>query len=142
LMLMGAVVCWAFYTIGARPLMARHSPVGVTALSMLIGTLLYVSAVARNLASVPWHDVSAATWIKVTYSAIFALCVAYTIWDAAVRRLGSARTGIYSTLLPSVAMIPAYLWLHEPIGRVKLIGAAAVLAGVALTRRAHDVRQS
>src|SRR5262245_53459041 len=82
LMLMGAVVCWAFYTIGARPLMARHSPVGVTALSMLIGTMLYVPAVARNLASVPWPDISAATWIKVTYSAIFALCVAYTIWYA------------------------------------------------------------
>jgi drug/metabolite transporter (DMT)-like permease len=62
LMLMGAVVCWALYTIGARPLMVRHSPVGVTALSMLFGTLLYLPLAAPRLARVPWATVSALTW--------------------------------------------------------------------------------
>jgi len=136
LMLMLAVICWAFYTIGAAPLMARHSPVGVTALSMVFGTIVYVPAVSAHLARVPWHTISAITWMKLAYSAIFALCIAYTIWYAAVRRIGTARTAIYSNLLPIVAMVTAYLWLHEPIGKIKLIGAAAVLAGVALTRSA------
>ena len=45
-MMLGRCVCWALYTLGARPLMARHSPVGVTALSMLIGTMLYVPLAA------------------------------------------------------------------------------------------------
>jgi drug/metabolite transporter (DMT)-like permease len=70
------------------------------------------------------------------YSSIFALCVAYTIWYAAVRKIGSARTAIYSNLLPVIAMVTAYVWLREPIGLTKLSGAAAVLAGVALTRSA------
>jgi drug/metabolite transporter (DMT)-like permease len=142
LMMIGAVVCWAFYTLGARPLMERHSPVGVTALTMLIGTMVYVPAVAGHLARVPWRTVNATVWLKVCYSAIFALCVAYTIWYAAVRKIGSARTSIYSNLLPVIAMLTAYLWLHEPIGLAKLSGAAAVLAGVALTRRGQAVRQS
>ncbi len=137
LMLMAAVVCWAFYTIGAAPLMARHSPVGVTALSMLFGTVVYVPAVSGHLARVPWHTISAITWIKLAYSSLSALCVAYTIWYAAVRRIGSARTAIYSNLLPIVAMITASLWLHEPMGPTTLLGAAAVLVGVALTRLAH-----
>jgi len=138
LMLMAAVACWTFYTIGARPLMARHSPLGVTAMSMLIGTIVYVPAASGNLARVPWRDVSALAWVKLVYSALFALCVAYTIWYAAVRRIGGARTSVYSNLLPVVAMLTAYLWLQEPIGRIKLIGAAAVLGGVALTRRAQE----
>ncbi len=138
LMLMFAVVCWAVYTLGAAPLMARHSPVGVTALSMLFGTAVYVPAVSGHLAGLPWHSVSLITWIKLVYSAVFALCVAYTIWYAAVRRIGSARTAVYSNLLPIVAMATAYLWLHEPIGPVKLMGAAAVLVGVALTRLPHS----
>jgi len=141
-MLMGAVVCWAFYTLGARPLMERHSPVGVTAVTMSIGTLLYVPAVAGHLSRVPWAAVSAAAWLKLLYSSIFALCVAYTIWYAAVRKIGSARTAVYSNLLPVIAMVTAYVWLREPIGLTKLSGAAAVLAGVALTRRAQAVRQS
>jgi drug/metabolite transporter (DMT)-like permease len=134
LMLMGAVVCWAFYTIGARPLMERHSPVGVTALSMLFGTMVYVPVVAPQLSRVPWAVVSTITWVKLVYSSLFAICVAYTIWYAAVRAIGSARTSVYSNLLPIVAMATAYLWLHEPIGATKIAGAAAVLAGVALTR--------
>jgi drug/metabolite transporter (DMT)-like permease len=137
LMLMGAVVCWALYTIGARPLMERHSPVGVTALSMLFGTMLYVPLAASRLSRVPWGAVSPLTWVELVYSALFALCVAYTIWYTAVRAIGSARTSVYSNLLPIVAMITAYLWLHEPIGALKITGAGAVLAGVALTRMAR-----
>jgi len=133
-MLIGAVVCWAFYTINARSLMERHSPVGVTALSMLIGTLVYVPIAAPALARVPWAAVSAATWLKLVYSAVFALCVSYTIWYAAVRQIGSARTAVYSNLLPIVAMATAWLWLREPIGALKASGAAAVLAGVAIAR--------
>jgi drug/metabolite transporter (DMT)-like permease len=142
LMLMGAVVCWALYTIGARPLMERHSPVGVTALSMLIGTILYVPLVAPRLAAQPWHAVSALTWVKLVYSALFALCVAYTIWYVAVREIGSARTSVYSNLLPIVAMLTAWLWLHEPIGVIKMAGAACVLAGVALTRTGQARQQN
>jgi drug/metabolite transporter (DMT)-like permease len=134
LMLLVAVVCWALYTIGARPLMARHSPVGVTALSMLLGTIMYLPLAARPLAGVEWAAVSALTWTKAVYSAFFAICVAYTIWYAAVREIGSARTSVYSNLLPIVAMATAYLWLGEPLGVDTLAGAAAVLAGVALTR--------
>lgn len=134
MMLLGAVVCWALYTIGARPLMVRHSPVGITALSMLIGTAFYVPIVARELGSVPYATVSIVAWIKLVYSSLFAICVAYTIWYAAVREIGSARTSVYSNLLPIVAMATAYLWLKEPLDAAKIGGAAAVLAGVALSR--------
>jgi drug/metabolite transporter (DMT)-like permease len=133
-MLVGAVVCWALYTIGARPLMVRHSPVGVTALSMLLGTLVYVPIAAPALGRIEWSAVSTVTWVKLVYSSLFAICVAYTIWYVAVREIGSARTSVYSNLLPIVAMITAYVWLREPIGLTKVTGAAAVLAGVALTR--------
>src|SRR5436190_935059 len=70
LMLIGAVFCWAFYTIAARPLMERHSPVGVTAVSMLLGTIVYVPLASGHLAGVPWHEVHAITWIKLVYSAL------------------------------------------------------------------------
>src|SRR5204862_6693480 len=133
-MLMGAVVCWALYTLGSRPLMKRHSPVGVTALSMVIGTAMYVPIAVPSLTRVTWATVSPLTWVKLVYCAIFAVCVAYTIWYAAVRAIGSTRTSVYSNLLPIVAMLTAWVWLHEPLGPAKLLGAAAVLAGVAVTR--------
>jgi drug/metabolite transporter (DMT)-like permease len=134
-MMMGAaMLCWSVYTFGARPLMVRHSPVGVTALSMVLGTIVYVPLMSRHVAAVPWTTISTATWIELVYSAVFSIAVAYTIWYAGVRAIGSARTSVYSNLLPIVAMVTAYIWLHEPLGAAKLIGASAVLVGVALTR--------
>ncbi len=51
-----------------------------------------------------------------------------------MREIGSARTSIYSNLVPVVAMLAAVTLLGESLGFRKLLGAAAVLAGVALTR--------
>ena len=96
IMTAGAVLCWAGYTLGARRLISRHSPVGVTGISMSIGTVLYVAAMWSHLRTVHWV-LAARTWMAILYSSIFALLVAYTIWYAAVRQIGSARTSVYSS---------------------------------------------
>ena len=52
----------------------------------------------------------------------------------AVREIGSARTSVYSNLVPIVAMVTAVLTLGEQFTFARLVGASAVLLGVALTR--------
>jgi drug/metabolite transporter (DMT)-like permease len=134
LMVAGGVVCWTIYTLGAGRLMERHSPLGVTGLSMIIGAAIYLPVMAGQIAAVEWVSLSHATWIKVMYSSVAALVVAYMIWYAAVQRIGSARTSVYSNTIPIFALAVAAIWLGEPLGLRKLIGAALVLAGVALMR--------
>lgn len=141
LMMFGAVCCWAAYTLGSRPLMARHSPVAVSGLSMALGTAIYVPLSWAKMSAVDWLRVSPWTLFLLVYSALFALCVAYTIWYVGVRQLGSARTSAYSNFIPIVAMASAAIFLGESIGLRKILGAAAVLAGVALTR-AGEARPS
>jgi drug/metabolite transporter (DMT)-like permease len=133
-MMGGAVLCWSTYTIAARPLMERHSPVGVTALSMAIGTIFYIPLALAAMLRVNWLTVSLHTWTALMYSAVLSICVAYVIWYVGVRELGTARTAVYSNLMPVVAMATASVWLREPVGPGKIVGAVLVLAGVALTR--------
>ncbi|HET7216982.1 MAG TPA: DMT family transporter, partial [Vicinamibacterales bacterium] len=87
-----------------------------------------------HVRAVPWSSVSARTWISIVYSSIFALGVAYTIWYAGVRQIGSARTSVYSNIIPIVAMATAVIFLGEPLTMTNVIGAIAVLVGVGLTR--------
>ena len=134
LMMFAAVLCWATYTIGAEPLMVRHSPVGVTGLSLMFGTLLYVPVTFTRITAVNWTGVSPAVIGALLYAAVFAMCVAYTIWYTAVRAIGSSRTSIYSNLIPIVAMLTAVTFLGERVGARQVSGVALVLAGVALTR--------
>jgi drug/metabolite transporter (DMT)-like permease len=86
------------------------------------------------MADVNWAGVSAWTWWALLFSSLFALCLAYLIWYAAVQKIGMARTSIYSNLVPISAMTGAAFMLGEPITPQKILGAALVLGGVALTR--------
>jgi drug/metabolite transporter (DMT)-like permease len=132
-----AVLCWAAYTIGSEPLMRRHSPVGVTGLSLVFGTLLYVPFTLRRILAVDWTALSSRTIGALLYAAVFAMGIAYTIWYTAVREIGSARTSVYSNLIPLIAMVTAAVFLREPLGLLQFAGAALVLAGVGLTRTAR-----
>jgi drug/metabolite transporter (DMT)-like permease len=51
-----------------------------------------------------------------------------------VREVGGGHTAIYSNIVPLVAIAIAAVVLHEPLTTLKIVGAAAVLGGVALTR--------
>ena len=103
LMMVAAVLCWAIYTLGSRRLISRHSPVGVTGLSMAFGTLIYVPVMWSHVRATVWSGLGWRTWLSIVYSSIFALGVAYTIWYAGVRQIGSARTSVYSNVIPIVA---------------------------------------
>jgi len=133
---LGAVCCWAVYTVGSRPLLSRYSPLAVTGITMMIGTALYVPASVPQLAEVRWAAVPAWAWASMASSGVLALGVAYLIWYTSVQRIGNIRTSAYSNFIPLVAMSVAALSLGEAITPVKLAGAAAILTGVAIARLA------
>ncbi len=133
-MMFVCVACWTAYTLAGQPLLSRHSPLVVTGWSMTFGTLLYVPYSLPQIHAVDWSSVRPAIWVGTVASALLALNVAYVIWYVAVQRLGGPRTSIYSNLVPVAALVTAAVWLGEPIGGAKLLGAAFVIVGLLATR--------
>jgi drug/metabolite transporter (DMT)-like permease len=142
LLMVGGVLCWAIYTVGAGRLMERHSPLGVTGLSMAVGTLVYLVIAVPQMHGVDWSGVSVTTWLSLVYSAVFAIAIAYMIWYAAVQKIGGTRTSMYSNLIPIVALAIAVFWRGERLGAARLAGATLVLAGVAITRAAAHLMKA
>jgi drug/metabolite transporter (DMT)-like permease len=128
------VVCWTVYTLAGRDLLLRHSPLLVTGLSMAIGTAIYVPWASPVIAATDWSALPPIVWIGIAGSALLALNLSYVIWYVGVQRLGSARTSVYSNLVPVAALLTAWLWLGEAIAPVKLAGAALVIGGLVATR--------
>lgn len=143
-LVMVSVGCWVAYTLGATRLIARHSPLYVTGMTMIIGAIPYALITLPQIVNIHWAAVSPWTWVALVLSAWLALCLSYLIWYTGVQRLGPARTSIYSNAIPIVALVTAAVWLREPITTTKAIGAAAVLTGLFLTRlaRSAQVQQS
>jgi drug/metabolite transporter (DMT)-like permease len=83
---------------------------------------------------VHWAAVPLAVWAPAVFSGLLALCVSYVIWYTAVQRLGSTRTAIYSNMVPIAGLFVAWAGYGETIGAARILGAAAILSGVVLTR--------
>ena len=131
---LGAVACWAVYTVGARDLLTRYSPLAVTGVTMLVGTSLYAPATLPELLQVNWGGVHLWAWVALVLSAVLALNVAYLIWYTSVQRIGNIRTSVYSNIIPLVAMSVAAVALGERLTVWKVAGATSILLGVAITR--------
>ena len=135
LMVLGGALAWAIYTVLSKPLLAQHSPLKLTGLTMAAGTVGLTAYGWRGLLSQDWLSISPMAWALFLYAALGGLVIAYTIWFTGVQRLGGARTAVYSNLVPVVALVVGWWGMGEHIGPVQALGAILVLAGVWLTRR-------
>jgi drug/metabolite transporter (DMT)-like permease len=135
LLVLGSAICWALYTLGARPLLARYSALKATTLTMVGGTPLLVLAGLPALAGLSWATVPISSWGGIAYAAVLSLVVSYIIWYSSVQRVGPVRTGIYGNLVPVVGVLIAWAVGGEQISAAQIIGAVAIVGGLALTRR-------
>ena len=136
LLLLGAIVMWAAFT-----LLQQHWAPGISSLSLTAWTV-YTGTPGLIIAGIPallrtdWHRVTIAGWGGLAYSALLSLVLAYVFWNRGLTQLGAARTVVYNTMVPLVATVIAMIALHERPGLIHIVGGSLILCGVFLTRHA------
>jgi drug/metabolite transporter (DMT)-like permease len=130
-----ATLCWSGYTLLTRPLMRHYGSATVTSFSTLMGTIPLVLLSIVPLRQLEWSSVPVSAWVALIFSGVFGIALAYWFWNFGVSRLGSARTSLYSNLVPPIALLTAWLWLGETLTMQQWVGAVMALAGVVLARR-------
>jgi drug/metabolite transporter (DMT)-like permease len=118
----------------SRRLLVRYSPLRMTTVSMLFGSLFLLAISVPELAAQDWGHVSWGTWLALGYSAVVAAALAYVIWFKSIGEIGASKTVIFNNLIPPVAIIIALALLGERLTALQVLGAAVILVGVALTR--------
>ena len=129
-----AGLCWGVYALLTRPLVRRYTPIKVTTLSMLAGTPFILLAAIPDLYAQDWSAITWRGWGGLGFSFFLSISMAYIVYSQAIRVMGNARTGIYSNLVPVVAMVAAALALGERVTGLQVAGALIILAGIYLTR--------
>jgi drug/metabolite transporter (DMT)-like permease len=134
LLMVGASLSWAVYTVGSRDLIVRYGPLQFTAWTLWVGTaglcLIGLPAVLRT----DLMAVSAGAWVGVFYAGALSIGIAYLIWYYGVTHLGNTRTAAYSNLTPLVALLAAWLQLGEVPAAGQVAGAGVIIAGVTLAQ--------
>lgn len=133
-LLVGATVCWSLYTVGAKRLVHTYGSMKTTAIMMASGTPLLLAVCAPSLIRQDWSRVRPLAWGGVAYSAVFAIALAYLIWNQGVRKIGSTRTAIYSNITPIVAVLVAWSLLGEAPTMGQIVGAVVIFIALYLVR--------
>ncbi len=135
LMILGAVVVWAFYTTGLVPLTQRVAPIHVAAWTLVGGVVPLAALAAPALLRTDWAAVTPLTWSAIAYSGLLAMVIAYLVWYRGVREIGPTRTAMFANLQPLVAVLVAWAMLGEVPTLFQGTGAVAVIGGLYLARR-------
>ncbi len=71
-------------------------------------------------------------WFVLFYTVVPAMWLGYLVWGTLLRTYPAAKVGPISLLVPGAAMLIASVLVNEPIGGLRLMGAAVVLGGLAI----------
>jgi drug/metabolite transporter (DMT)-like permease len=135
LLTLGAVICWAGYTLGLRIVPPEVSPLRVTMVTTVSGAPGLLLAGTPEMLGMDWSAVGWKGWAALGYSTFLSLLVAYVIWNRSVQVVGPSRTVIYMCLTPLIAVVAAAVLLGEQPVPLQAVGAVLIIGGVLLTRR-------
>lgn len=134
LLVLIAALCWCLYTVLARPLLARYSPLKVTAISMTWGFLGMLPFCVPSVRKQDWQSVTPKVWAATGFSFLFALVISYILWYRSVHKVGNVRTAVYSNLVPVTGTLAGWIFLGERLYPTLALGALAIFGGIVLTR--------
>jgi len=127
---------WAFFVAKSPPLVAQLGATRMFAWVMSLATLFMTPLAIWGGMHTPWQEMRPLLWFNYFYTALFTAALALALWNVGLARLGVTRTMIYMYMVPLFAILIAVLFLGEHMTAARWIGAAAVLTGIAITRRA------
>jgi len=135
LLVLTGTIFWSTYTVLSKPLLQRYSPLKLTTLTMVIGTLPLVLFSVPSLKEQNWSSIPFQGWLSLAFSFCFAIAIGYVIWYTGVSRIGNARTALYENLITVIAVAVAWIFLSETMTLLQVLGAVLVFASLYLARR-------
>jgi drug/metabolite transporter (DMT)-like permease len=141
LLILGAVVSAALYTILARDLGKSHSSLTITGYQSFFGALFYAPFFAFQAPRLVWREISIQPLAALVYLVLFATIAAFYLYNYALSRIPAARAAVFINGIPVVTTLAAWPLLHERLAPVQILGGVLVLTAVALANAGRKTRQ-
>jgi drug/metabolite transporter (DMT)-like permease len=130
LIMTGAVLCMAFYTVYSRPFMQRSSAFGFLTVGMGAGAAALIVAGAFTGSFSVLAQFGAKQWTAGIYLGVAGGALAFILWVWALQRATPTQVANTMTVNPIAAALLAAALVGEPVGINLVIGLIAVFAGI------------
>ena len=120
-----AVIAWSLFTMLGRPMVLKYGAVYVTAINMILGTLLYLpfGLLTSNFSAIA--TMTSTSWMQVAYLALIASVLNYLLWYAALGKLEATRVAIFQNLQPVITTVLA-VYLGRAVLTAQFLGGGAL----------------
>ncbi|MEJ2097845.1 MAG: EamA family transporter [Deltaproteobacteria bacterium] len=133
---LGSAAAFAWYTVHGEHGMRRYDPWTVLFYSS------FFALIAWNILYPPLkafiQPYSLQNWLWIAYISILGTAVPFGLYYEGVNLIRSTRASITATLEPISAGLISYLFLHEVMSLVQIIGGILVIGSVILLQLTHE----
>jgi drug/metabolite transporter (DMT)-like permease len=129
-----ALAIYGLYTALLRKRPPMH-PLSFVAVTMGLGALLLVPAMALELAGGRTVELDAASLASFAYVAIFPSLLGYLFLNRGIELIGANRAAPFMHLVPVFGSAMAVVWLGESFEPYHAVGYALVFAGITIAAR-------
>jgi len=130
LLMVGAALCMAIYSIWSKPFIARSGPIPFTTMSMGVGAACLIVISCCRGSFTPVAAFGKPQWLAATYLGAFGSALTFYLWAFALARTTPTRGAISVTVNPVAASLVGAILLQEPLGWNLVGGIVTVFAGI------------
>ncbi|WP_166242698.1 DMT family transporter [Paenibacillus turpanensis] len=135
LVLLGACVSWAVYSVLSKVAMRKFSPLEATAYGAGFGALLllpfaWTTTTWQHIVTTGWDG-----WAGVLYVGVIVSVVSFLWWNSGIKEAGASKAAIFVNLMPLSAIAMAAVFLGETFTSAHLIGGMLIFSGIYLNIR-------
>ena len=133
LLVIGGLVLEAGSTVRGKSLLLKHSPLLITAASIVGSTVFWLPMAVWSFAQIGWQLPSLANWLTIIWLAVFCTVLAYLAWFAGLARVNGSVAASTLFIQPLFGTVLAIVLLHDQITTYTLVGGVLILISVYLT---------
>lgn len=141
LLVFGAVITEALFTIFAKKLSGVLSPVQMATGVNAIGFILFLPMAIKEVLSFSFQNLGWLSWLLIVYYAITASVLSFVLWYRGVSQVKASTAALFTGFMPIAALLVGVIVLKEPFGWSQVIGIISVLGAIFLGTRTMSVEK-
>ena len=134
LIIVSAAMVFAIYSLLSRNLLEKYSPLTLATMVMSVGGAMIILVAIPSLIRLDYQSISLVSYGGAAYSGIFAIGLAYLIWNFGIKNVGTLRTGTYQNLVPVLGVLFGLIFLGEKLHFLQYLGCLLTIGGIVLSR--------
>ncbi|KKI89023.1 membrane protein [Bacillus sp. SA1-12] len=121
----------ALYNLSCMPLMAKYSPLRVSAWCILFGSIFLMPVTIGGWQEIQWNEFTIGVWGAIAYNVLLCTVAAFVIWNVSMNKVGAAKSNFYRYFVPASATVTGSFFFNEPILITQIIGGIVIIFGLA-----------